>query len=212
MPTPLSQTYHLCSSRFLFVRRGEGDDAAVTAGCVSFTTEYGAFAALGHGEGDGKATYADSEVYACPAPGEDPVGVGVVLRSEESGLYGAFCDEPPETFASMSIAPLDSLRAGAPAELWMPPEGSVKPRVYRGKIAALFPDKPFPVLFEADDPKFPGASWGSSGSVVVQDKKIAAVVAGANETPGSLLYCTAAETMAEAMWKMVVDACEGEEE
>ena len=101
-------------------------------------------------------------------------------------------------------APLDHLTADAPAELWMP-IGVGKPKVFQGKIAALFPGKPYPVLFEVQDPLFPGARFGCSGSVIVQDGRIAAVVAGSNENPATLLYCTSAEQMVVDLYRMVHD-------
>ena len=107
-------------------------------------------------------------------------------------------------FSKIKVAPLDSLKTDAPAELWMPISVG-KLRVFRGKIAALFPDDPYPILFEVQDPLFPGAQFGCSGSVIVQDGRIAAVVAGANENPAALLYCTLVEQMVADLYCMVHD-------
>ena len=126
-------------------------------------------------------------------------------------MYGALYDDyTPPVFSKLKVAPLDSLKADAPAELWMP-IGVGEPRVFRGKIAALFPDKLHPVLFEVQDDLFPGAQFGCSGSVIVQDGRMVAVVAGANENPATLLYCTSAEQMAVDLYHMIFEFDEQEE-
>lgn len=195
----------LSATQYLFVRAQKGSEALLSEGCVSFVTENGFFAALGHNESTGTIPYVDAELYAQRTNDDKPTQAGRVLYSAPSGLYGAFYDDyTPPVFAKFRIAPLVKLKVGTPAELWMP-IGAGAPNVFRGKIAALFPDKPYPILFATQDSLFPGAQFGSSGSVIIQNGKIVAVVAGANKNPAHLLYCTSAEQMAIDLWHMVYE-------
>lgn len=201
----------LSAMQYLFVRIQKGRGTMLSEGCVSFVTQHGFFAALGHSEDSDALPYEGAELYAQHSEEEDPPQAGRVLRSTPSGAYGALYDDyTPPVFSQLKVAPLDRLKADAPAELWMP-IGVGEPRVFRGKIAALFSDKPHPVLFEVQDDLFPGAQFGCSGSVIVQEGRIAAVVAGANENPATLLYCTSAEQMAVDLCRMIFEFAEQEE-
>lgn len=185
----------LCSTTFLFLRMDSEKNTIVSEGCMSFITQQGFFAALGHNEEDTSIPYLNAELFAQSSAADEPIQAGRVLLSRPTGVYGAFYDDyKPPVFSQMAVAALSELSIGAPGELWMS-VGAGEPQVFKGMIVALFPGKPHPVLFEVTDNCFPGASFGSSGSVVVQNGKIAAVVAGANKNPARLLYCTAAEQM-----------------
>lgn len=200
-----NKEFLLCGMQYLFVRTEKGKGTMISEGCVSFSTENGFFAALGHNEDPEAIPYLGAEIYAQHTDEVEPPQAGRVLCSMPSGVYGAFYDDyTPLVFSRMKIAPLDSLITDTPAELWMP-VGSGEPFVFKGKIAALFPDKPYPVLFEVHDSVFPGAQFGCSGSVIIQNGKIAAVVSGANENPATLLYCTAAEQMAVDLERMIYE-------
>jgi len=193
----------LSALQYLFVRTKKGVGTILSEGCVSFVTSTGFFAALGHNEETDALSYENAELYAQHTEEDDPPQAGRVLCSTPTGVYGAFYDDYiPPVFSKLKVAPLESLTVDASAELWMP-IGVGKPRVFSGKIAALFPGKPHPVLFEVQDDLFSGAQFGCSGSVIVQNGRIAAVVAGANENPASLLYCTSAEQMAIDLGNMI---------
>lgn len=193
----------LSAMQYLFVRVQKESGAILSEGCVSFVTSQGFFAALGHNEDKDSPPYMDAELVAQHIDSNEPIQAGKVLLSQPSGLYGAFYDDyEPPVFSRLQVAPMQDIIAGKPAELWMP-LGTGEPRVFRGVVAALFPDKPHPVLFEVTDSLFPGATFGCSGSVIVQDEKIVAVVAGANSNPAKLLYCTAAEQMLIDMKDMI---------
>lgn len=200
----IDKEFLLCGTQYLFVRTEKGKGTMLSEGCVSYVTENGFFAALGHNEEPEAIPYLEAELYAQHTD-EEPPQAGRVLHSMSSGVYGTFYDDyTPPIFSRLKIAPLDSLVAAAPAELWIP-VGSGEPFVFKGKIAALFPDKPHPVLFKVGDPVFPGAQFGCSGSVIVQNGKIAAIVAIANENPTTLLYCTSAEQMAVDLERMIYE-------
>lgn len=185
----------LCSKQYQFNRINSGSDTVVSEGCVSFFTSQGFFAAMGHCVCNESIPYMGAELYAQDNISDEPIQAGRVLLSRPTGVYGAFYDDyKPPVFSQMAVAALSKLSIGAPGELWMS-VGAGEPQVFKGMIVDLFPGKPHPVLFEVTDNCFPGASFGSSGSVVVQNGKIAAVVAGANKNPARLLYCTAAEQM-----------------
>ena len=201
----------LNAMQYLFVRTQKGRGTMLSEGCISFITQHGFFAALGHNEDLDALPYKGAELYAQHSEEEEPPQAGRVLRSMPSGVYGALYDDyTPPVFSKLKVAPLNRLKADAPAELWMP-IGVGEPRVFRGKIAAIFPSKPHPVLFEVQDDLFPGAQFGCSGSVIVQDGRIAAVVAGANENPATLLCCTSAEQMAVDLYRMIFEFTEQEE-
>lgn len=193
----------LCAMQYLFVRTEQGRGTKLSEGCISFATENGFFAALGHNEEPDDFSYKDAELYAQHTTCVEPPQAGRILRSLPSGVYGAFYDDyAPPTFAKMKIASLNELKVDSAAELWMP-IGTGELKVLEGKIAALFPDKPYPVLFKCLNKVFLGAGFGSSGSVIVQGGKLAAVVAGANEVPSDLLYCTSAERMMHDLGQML---------
>lgn len=207
MSPVLEQTNEVLISakQYLFARSQNDNDFLLTGGCISFFTKTGFFAALGHNEEPEALSYEGAEVYAQPSDCGDLEQAGRVLRSTPSGIYGAFYDDyAPSAIDKLTIAPLEELKADEPAELWMQTDSDVK-TVFHGKIAALFSDKPFPVLFEAMDESFPGATFGCSGSVIVQDGRLAAVVAGGNENPANLLYCTSAEQMIRDLDCMLQD-------
>lgn len=185
----------ICAAKYIFVRKGQSDVILLSEGYISFVSSQGFFAALGHNECNTSTPYTNAELYAQDKISDEPIQAGRVLLSHPTGVYGAFYDDyKPPVFSQMAVAAPSELSIGAPAELWMS-VGAGEPQVFKGRIVALFPGKPHPVLFEVTDNRFPGASFGSSGSVVVQSGKIAAVVAGANKNPARLLYCTAAEQM-----------------
>lgn len=185
----------LSSTQYLFLRASKGDDTIASEGYISFFTPQGFFAALGHNESNPSIPYADAEVCAIGSTSDELIQIGRILVSQPTGIYGAFYDDyEPPILNIMPIVALSDIEASAPAELWMT-DVSGTLRVYSGVIVVLFPDKQYPVLFEVTDDQFPGASFGSSGSVVVQAGRIAAVVAGANTYPARLLYCTSAEQM-----------------
>lgn len=193
----------LCSTAHGFVRSPEEKEPIFSEGCISFFTD-SFFAAMGHDEEDGMPSYEDAEVYAEHKSGK-PFQAGRVLSSRASGLYGAFYDDyRPEAIKRVKIAQLNSLKENTPAELWLSTD-SGKPKAFRGEIVALFPDKPFPVLFEVRDKRFPGATTGSSGAAIVQNGRLVAAVAGANENPATLLYCTAAEQMLVDLYGLLDD-------
>lgn len=201
----------LSAMQYLFVRTQKGRGTMLSEGCISFITQHGFFAALGHNEDPDALPYEGAELYAQHSEEDEPPQAGGALRSTQSGVYGALYDDyTPPVFSKLKVAPLDSLKADAPAELWMP-IGVGEPRIFRGKVAALFPDKPHPVLFEVQDDQFPGARFGCSGSVIVQDGRIAAVVAGGNENPATLLYCTSAEQMVYDLHRMMYELAVTEE-
>lgn len=193
----------LSTMQYLFVRVKKESGAILSEGCVSFVTSQGFFAALGHNEDKDSPPYINAELVAQHIDSNEPIQAGKVLLSRPSGLYGAFYDDyEPPVFSRLQVASMQDIIVGKPAELWMP-IGTGEPRMFRGVVAALFPDKPHPVLFEVMDSLFPGATFGCSGSVIVQDGKIVAVVAGANSNPAKLLYCTAAGQMLMDMKDMI---------
>ncbi len=203
---------YLCSVKHLFVRAAvEKSEETISEGCVSFITSQGFFAALGHNEEPGAIPYDGSELYAFQPNSEEPVQAGKVLCSKPSGVYGAFYDDYFAPVRSkMGVAELRDLKIGEPAELYLSDENG-KLSVIQGRIVALFPDKPHPVLFEVDDSRFSGATEGCSGSVIIQGGRLAAVVAGANENPAVLLYCTSAEQMLSDLKEMIYDIATGNE-
>ena len=206
-----NKSVFICASPHLFVRDQDEDDPIVTEGCISFVTEHGFFAALGHNENPNSLPYEEAGVYALPEDEEEPLLAGQVLCSTPAGIYGAFYDDyTPPVVAQLEIAALQDLEADTAAELWMPIE-SGELHVFKGTIVALFPDKPHPVLFLVQDESFPGASFGSSGSVIVQGGKLVAILAGANDDPATLLYCTSAEQMAEDLGRMMLELATTEE-
>lgn len=197
------ESVFLSAIQYLFVRTQKESGAILSEGCVSFVTSQGFFAALGHNEDRDSPPYMDAELVAQHIDSNEPIQAGKVLLSQPSGLYGAFYDDyEPPVFSSLQVASMQDIIVGKSAELWMP-IGTSEPRVFRGVVAALFPDKLHPVLFEIIDSLFPGATFGCSGSVIVQDGKIVAVVAGANSNPAKLLYCTAAERMVDDLTQMI---------
>ena len=179
---------NICADLHLFVN-SENGRTAMREGCIAFVTEEGMFAALGHREKDGDISYVGSDVYSA-ITGDD---VGQVLHSTETGVYGTVYEGCNMNIVdSMEVASFDEIEEGN-AEMIMPFFG--KAHRFNGNIVALFKGKPHPVIFEADRGEFPGASFGSSGGVITQNGKLIAIVAGANENPANLLYCTSAEQM-----------------
>ena len=203
---------YLCSVRHLFARTAvDKPEATLSEGCVSFTTSQGFFAALGHNEDIGAISYEGSELYATHLNSDAPFQAGKVLCSRPSGIYGAFYDDyTAPVHSKVDAAALHDLKIGEPAELYLPDENG-KLRVIQGRIVALFPDKPHPVLFEVDDLRFSGVTEGCSGSVIIQGGRLAAVVAGANEDPAVLLYCTSAEQMVNDLKTMIYEIATGNE-
>lgn len=191
----------LCASRYSFAPT-EKNLPIYSESCISFVTEHGFFAAIGHNS-DNEVLYHGAEVYSHDDETDILLQAGQVLCSTTTGAYGAFYDDyTPPIFAKAKIASLDSIRINSEAELWMPLKRNF-PQRFLGKIVAIFPDKPFPVLFKVEDDNFPGATFGCSGSVILQDGNFVAVMAGANENPASLLYCTSAEQMIKDLEKML---------
>lgn len=177
----------------LFVCFADGKDV-MREGCIAFGTR-DFFAALGHGEAPQAVPYKGAEVYSSAG---NPVGR--IISSSSEGIYGAFYEEGEEPLCvqNATLSFFSHLEIGK-AELVIPIDGKVER--FNGRIVALFEGKPHPVLFEVCDESFPGAGFGSSGSVIMQNGKIAAVVAGANEYPSKLLYCTSAEQMVSGINK-----------
>ena len=194
----------LCSSRYVFTPSLSDNTLTYSEACISFVTEHGFFAAIGHNS-DNKLSYLRTEIYSYNKVSDALVQAGQVLCSTSTGVYGAFYDDySPTVFAKVQIASLDSININSEAELWMPVKNS-SPQSFRGKIVAVFPDKPYPVLFNVEDDNFPGATFGCSGSVILQNEKLVAVMAGANDNPAILLYCTSAEQMITDLEKMLWD-------
>lgn len=192
----------LCSSRYLFTPSPSDNTLAYLEACISFVTEYGFFAAIGH-KSDSDVSHPGVEVYSHDDESGILLQAGQVLCSTTTGTYGAFYDDyTPPVFAKAKIASLDSIKINSEAELWMPVKKN-SPQRFLGKIVAIFPDKPFPVLFKVEDNNFPGATFGCSGCVILQDGSLVAVMAGANENPANLLYCTSAEQMIKDLEKML---------
>ena len=199
--------YYISSERYLFERTA-GDDMLLSEGYISFVTEHGFFAALGHNEDAQSPSYEEAELFEISSTGKELFQAGRVLKSCTSGVYGAFYDDYPVRY-QRKIDLQRELCVGSPAELWFFPTPK-HPIVYEGEIVAVFPEKPHEVLFQVKDKTFSGASFGFSGSIVVQQNKLVAVVAGANEYPATLLYCTSARQMEIDLLNMIYDLSQDE--
>lgn len=75
----------ISAMQYLFVRMQKGRRAMLSEGCVSFATQHGFFAALGHNEESDAPPYEDAELYAQHSEEDEPPQVGRVLRSVPSG-------------------------------------------------------------------------------------------------------------------------------
>ena len=167
------------------------EPGALTSGVISFCDENGIFSALGHGPEhpmDMAVVYEEYHAETGKVSGD----VGAVLHADERGIYGAYYDglQPP-TRGVYPVLPFLEIREGPATMLF--PVGSDR-REAPGEIVALFPGKPYPVLFLLGKGQR-SVTGGVSGCVILQDGKLAAVVAGGETDPGKLLYCTAAEDM-----------------
>lgn len=206
-------TYELgvCARQYLYVmhlKRFDGQGTEFSEGVVSFVTDDGYFASLGHSEDHAYLEKGAIDLYAQHGDADEPEVIGWALRTSPTGIHGKFAEEyAPPVECKMKVLTMKELRLDS-AEVWMPFLAS-DPIRYTVKIIALPKESAMDsILFEADEPNIIGIHKGIDGSVIVQDGKIAAVV---RRAKGKHLECVSAELVAVDLFRMMYEQSFAEE-
>ncbi len=175
---PISRELYVCSRPYEFAKFKDGEGSTYFSGCISFVTEDGYFAALGHGEDTAYLKNGCIEFF----DGDNTAGFAMSTR--ESGVYGSFYEDyafPKDT--KMKLKPFSSIADGR-AELWLPSEaGFIKKSVTIDPISAEC------IECRLSD----GEKLGDDirGAIVVQNGGVVAVVSACDEEKG-IFSCVSA--------------------
>lgn len=207
-------TYELgvCAKQYLFVKhlkKFDGRGTEFFEGVVSFVTDDGYFASLGHSKDHAYLEKGAIDLYAQHGDIDEPEVIGWALRASPTGIHGKFTDEyVPSMECKMKVLPIKDLCLDS-AEVWMPFLES-DPIRYTGKIVGLPKESAMDsIIFEVDEPNIIGIHRGIEGSVIVQDGKVAAIVRRVN---GKQLECVSAELVAVDLFRMMYEQSFAEEE
>ena len=180
---------YLCSRPYTFGKFKKGEEFTEFSGCISFITEDGYFAALGHDENCSYLNDGCLEIF----DGEDTAGF--VSQMRMSGVYGSFYEdhEIPKG-AKISIAPFNAIENGK-AELWIPSEsGFIKTSV------AITVNSPVYITCKLSGGE--NVDTNIDGAVVVQNRKAVAVVSEYDEE-NEVYNCISASRIAIPLIYMV---------
>lgn len=125
--------------------------------------------------------------------------VGTVTENTFVGCFGKFIPEyTPPIYARMKIMHPSDIKEGNATLLMLDKTKTLKE--YEGKLS--FRKEGFPLLFYVENENFKGANEGSSGSIILQDGKITAIVcAGDKQKDAHKLYAITAYEMVQTMLK-----------
>lgn len=200
-------TYELgvYARQYLFIKhlkKFDGHGTEFFEGVVSFVTDDGYFASLGHSEDHAYLEKGAIDLYAQHGDADESEVIGWALRTSPTGIHGKFADGyVPPVECKMKVLPIKDIHLDS-AEVWMPFLAS-DPIRYTGKIVELPKESAMgSIIFEADEANIIGIHKGIEGSVIVQDGKIAAVVRGVN---GKHLECVSAELVAVDLFRMMYE-------
>lgn len=123
---------------------------------------------------------------------------GAVTRNTFYGCFGSFLPEyTPYVYKKTKLIHPDDIKEGKAVLLMLDETNSLTE--YESTIS--FVEDFFPILISVYDEDFKGANSGVSGSVVLQNGKIAAIVcAGNKEENSDMFYATSAYEVAQAMF------------
>ena len=207
-------TYELgvCARQYLFakhLKKIDGRETDFFDGVVSFVTDDGYFASLGHSKDHAYLEKGAIDLYAQHGDIDEPEVIGWALRASPTGIHGKFADKyVPSMECKMKVLPIKDLCLDS-AEVWMPFLAS-DPIRYTGKIVGLPKENVMDsIIFEVDEPNIIGIHRGIEGSVIVQDGKVAAIVRCVN---GKQLKCVSAELVAVDLFRMMYEQSFAEEE
>ena len=174
--------FYLCCHPYTFGKFKKGEDLTEFPGYISFITEDGYFAALGHSENYSYLEDGCIEIF----DGEN--AVGFVSQMRVSCVYGSFYDDHKiHKSNKIRIAPFNAIENGK-AELWISGEnGFIKKTV---EITANSPVYITCKLSEGEN-----ADKDIDGAVIVQKGKAVAVVSGYDEE-NDVFSCTSASRVA----------------
>lgn len=197
------QKVGLCSTPCVTAQFIEGGSLEYGEGCISFATEDGYFAALGHGVNKASINNGCFEFFTGHPDAPDTAQAGWAIRSMPAGTFGCFFgDYSPLIITSMSVAPHLQVKPG-PAELWIADKSGTVHK-YEGTLSVEDISSVRPFIFAAESSS-PLPFSCLDGSVVVQDGKIAAVIAGAYAGGNQKFVCVAAEYMLVDLTRMMYE-------
>lgn len=205
-------TYELgiCARQYLFVKhlkKFDGQGTEFFEGVVSFVTDGGYFAALGHSDEHAYLEKGGIDLYAQHGNLDEPEVVGWALRLFTTGIHGKFADEyMPPIECKMKVMPPQDIQLDS-AEVWMPFLAS-EPIRYSGKIVTLARKPTDAIVFEANERNLIGIHRGIQGSVIIQNGKIAAIVRSVN---GNKLECVSAQLVAVDLFRTIYEQSFAEE-
>ena len=124
---------------------------------------------------------------------------GKVTRNTFVGCFGEFVSEyVPPIYKKMKLMYPNDIKEGKATLLMLDDTNTLKE--YESTLS--FNEEGFPLLISVDDKDFKGASKGASGSVVLQDGKITAIVCAGNKGENAdVFYGITAYEVVENMTK-----------
>ena len=199
-------TYELgiCARQYLFVKhlkKFDGQGTEFFEGVVSFVTDDGYFAALGHSDEHAYLEKGGIDLYAQHGDLDEPEVAGWALRLFTTGIHGKLADEyVPPIECKMKVMPTQDIQLDS-AEVWMPLLAS-EPIRYSGKIVVLPKNTMDSIVFEADEANIIGIHRGIQGSVIIQNGKIVAIV---RSVSGNRLECVSAQLVAVDLFRTIYE-------
>lgn len=128
-----------------------------------------------------------------------PQMVGTVTENTFVGCFGKFIPEhTPPIYTRMKIMHPNDIKEGNATLLMLDKTKTLKE--YEGKLS--FRKEGFPLSFSIENENFEGANEGTSGSIILQDGKITAIVCARDKQKGAnKLYAITAYEMVRTMLK-----------
>ena len=186
-----NEKFTLCPYPVKFSKFGKELPHIDFDGCISFFTEDGYFAALGHGE---NAEYISN---GCIDVSDDNRLYGFAMRTMPFGIYGSFYEDHPVPPHEMQILPFEQVSAGE-AELFLPDKDHKFSKTPVTLTPVNMTNIECRLLKEIPD------KMSIDGAVVVQHGKIATVVSGC-DAENETINCISAELVAVDLARMVYE-------